>query len=98
MAPIVSAPSCTINAVCDALLRFAAGTDGPAEANAGLREAIRASEPTSFEDQRIRTHWVLEKGDPRHAWINQAIFVSDGRFAPPEPESAGFEHRVCRVG
>ncbi len=70
---------------------------GPAEANAGLREAIRAGEPTDFEDQRIRLHWVLETGDPRYAWMNQAIFVSEGRFAPDGPGIAGFEHLVYRV-
>ncbi len=71
---------------------------GPAEANAGLREAIRASEPTGFEDQLIRMHWLLEAGDPHYAWVNQAIFVSEGRFAPRGPGIAGFEHRVYRVG
>ncbi len=71
---------------------------GPAEANTGLREAILANKPTGFEDQRIRTHWLLEAGDTRYAWVNQAIFVGEGRFDPKEPGIAGFEHRVYRVG
>ncbi len=71
---------------------------GPAEANAKLREAITANEPTNFADQRIRTHWLLEAGDPSYAWVSQAVFVGEGRFNPQRPGIAGFEHRVYRVG
>lgn len=70
---------------------------GPAEANAKLREAIGANEPTGFDDQRIRTHWLLEAGDPRYAWVNQNVFVGEGRSSPQRSGIAGFEHRVYRV-
>ena len=65
---------------------------GPAEANARLLDAI-----AEFDDQLIRTHWLLEAGDPRYAWVNKAVFVGEGRFNPQKPGVAGFEHRVYRV-
>ena len=70
---------------------------GPAEANNALKEAFGTSEPTRFADQRIRTHWLLETGDPRYAWVNQSVFVGEGRYRPGDSGSAGFEHRVHRV-
>ena len=70
---------------------------GVAEANGRLMEALAASEPTGFEDQRIRTHWVLETGHPRYAWVNQAVFVGEGRLLPAGEGLAGFEHRVYSV-
>ena len=70
---------------------------GVAEANSRLMEALAASVPTGFEDQRIRTHWVLETGHPRYLWINQTVFVGEGRLRPAGRGLAGFEHRVYTV-
>ena len=67
---------------------------GPAEVNARLRQAIASGESTSFSEQRIRTCWEIESGDSRYAWVNQSIFVGEGRFCPAGPAVAGFEHRV----
>lgn len=71
---------------------------GPAEANQKLAQAFAASTPTEFSDQLIRSHWLLETGDPRYAWVNQAVFVAEGRLRPTGPGVVGFEHRVYRVG
>ena len=71
---------------------------GPAEANQRFTEAMAASKPTTFSDQTIRSHWLLEAGDPRYAWVNQAVFVGEGRLRPAGPGVMGFEHRVYRVG
>ena len=71
---------------------------GPAEANKTLSEAFATSMPTEFSDQLIRSHWLLEAGDPRYAWVNQAVFVGEGRLRPAGPGVMGFEHRVYRVG
>ena len=71
---------------------------GPAEANQKLSQALAASTPTEFSDQSIRSHWLLETGDARYAWVNQAVFVGEGRLRPAGPGSIGFEHRVYRVG
>lgn len=70
---------------------------GPAEANDRMKRAMEASLPTTFADQRIRMHWLLEAGDPRYAWVNQAIFVGESRFQPGADGAPGFEHRVYRV-
>ncbi len=70
---------------------------GPAESNETLKRAVGAFTPTEFADQAIRSHWVLETGDPRYAWVNQAVFVGQGRLLPAGPGQLGFEHRVYRV-
>lgn len=70
---------------------------GPAEFNERLRNAMAAGEATRFEEQRIRTHWLLESGDERYAWVNQCVMVGEGRFTPDAEGVAGFEHRVYRV-
>ena len=71
---------------------------GPAEANRNLAQALAASTATDFSDQSIRSHWLLETGDPGYAWVNQAVFVGEGRLRPAGPGVMGFEHRVYRVG
>lgn len=70
---------------------------GPAEANDRLQQAIEAGEETSFDDQRIRTVWQIESGDCRYAWVNQAVFVGEGRVCPTFSGRPGFEHRVYRA-
>lgn len=70
---------------------------GPAEANEKLKQAVVACEPTEFADQSIRSHWLLETGDPRYAWVNQAVFVGESRLQPAGPGVLGFEHRVYRL-
>lgn len=71
---------------------------GPAEANQKLAQAMAASAPTGFSDQLIRSHWLLETGDPRYAWVNQAVFVGESRLLPVRPGVLGSEHRVYRLG
>jgi hypothetical protein len=70
---------------------------GVAEANSRFLEALAASEATGFEDQRIRTHWVLETGHPHYLWVNQAVFVGEGRSRPVGKGLAGFELRVYTI-
>jgi hypothetical protein len=71
---------------------------GPAEANAKLRQAASEGTSTDFSDHLIRSHWLLEAGDPRYAWVNQAVFVGEGRVRSAGSGQIGFEHRVYRVG
>lgn len=70
---------------------------GPAEANEKLKRAVTACAPTEFADQSIRSYWVLETGDLRYAWVNQTVFVGQGRLLPAGLSLLGFEHRVYRV-
>lgn len=69
----------------------------PAEANEKLKRAMGVCAPTEFADQSIRSHWVLETGDLRYAWVNQMVFVGQGRLLPPGTGLLGFEHRVYRL-
>jgi hypothetical protein len=71
---------------------------GPAEVNQKLRDSFVAFTPTAFSDQSIRSHWMLETGDPRYAWVNQTVFVGEGRLSPVGPGVMGVEHCVYRVG
>ena len=71
---------------------------GPAQANAKLLDAVRSITETSFEDQAIRTHWVLESGAPQYEWVNRCVFVGEGRVKPRQLGVPGFEHRIYRVG
>ena len=71
---------------------------GLAEANQKMTQAVAASTPTEFSDQLICSHWLLETGDARYAWVNQAVFVGEGRLLPVGPGALGFEHRIYRLG
>lgn len=70
---------------------------GPAEVNEKLKRAVTEVAPTEFADQSIRSHWVLETGDPRYAWVNQTVFVAQGRLLPADSGLLGFEHQVYRL-
>ena len=70
------------------------GTARPTEQ---MQVALATGQPTAFDDQAIRTVWRLESGDPRYAWLNEAVFVGEGRVLPAGPDRPGFEHRVHRV-
>lgn len=49
--------------------------------------------PTDFGDQYLVTAMRLEAGDERYAWVNQAVFVAEGRLVP----GRRIEYRVSRV-
>jgi hypothetical protein len=49
--------------------------------------------PTDFGDQYVVTALRLETGDERYAWVNQAVFVAEGRLLPDRR----MEYRVHRV-
>ena len=49
--------------------------------------------PTDFGDQYLVTAMRLETGDERYAWVNQAVFVAEGRLVPGKR----IEYRVSRV-
>ena len=54
---------------------------GILELNEAVMNAIGGGE-TDFEDQYFRTNPRLETGDPRYAWVNQAVFVGKGHVLP----------------
>ena len=70
---------------------------GPVEANGGLRITMESEASTDYDDQLIRTVWDFEAGDRRYAWLNQAVFIGEGRVRPSGEGAPGFEHRVYRA-
>ena len=70
---------------------------GPAEPSETMRTAISKSQATAFDDQKIRSVWKIESGDPRYGWVNRSLFVGEGRFCPDPQGLPGFEHRVYRL-
>ncbi|WP_375410949.1 DUF3237 domain-containing protein [uncultured Methylobacterium sp.] len=70
---------------------------GICEPSERMRSAMEHDEPTRFQDQRIRTCWELECGDPRYDWVNRCLFVGEARLEPAGANKPGFEHRVYQV-
>jgi hypothetical protein len=66
---------------------------GILEMNEKVAQAIAAGGSTDYGDQYFRTTPRLECGDPRYAWVNQSVFVAEGRVAAPR----GVEYKVYRV-
>ena len=56
---------------------------GLLETNAKVRAALGDPKSgTDFGDQYFRATPRFETGDPRYAWLNQSLFVSEGRVLP----------------
>jgi hypothetical protein len=60
------------------------------EAAVGANEGKGSSD---YPDHYFRTAPRLETGDPRYAWVNQTLFVGEGRLHP----GPIVEYRVYRV-
>jgi Protein of unknown function (DUF3237) len=56
------------------------------------QKALAEDGKTRWEDQYFGTTPRLETGDPRYAWVNQTVFVAQGRIYP-----GGVQYRVYRV-
>jgi hypothetical protein len=66
--------------------------DGVVEMTEPAQKALAEGGETRWEDHYFRTTPRLETGDPRYAWVNQAVFVSRGRIYP-----GGVAYQVYRV-
>jgi hypothetical protein len=66
---------------------------GVLELNAKVMEAMGKAEGTDFSDQYFRITPRFETGDERYAWLNQSVFVGQGRVYP----GSGVEYSVYRV-
>ena len=66
---------------------------GIVQMNEAVQQAVGAGKATDYGDQYFRTAPRLETGDPRYGWVNQSLFVAEGRFL----EGPGVEYRVHRV-
>ncbi len=65
---------------------------GLLEMNQKVADALAKGASTDYGDQYFRTTPRFETGDPRYAWLNQSIFVAEGRVGPGQ-----VEYKVYRV-
>jgi hypothetical protein len=56
-------------------------------------DALKNGTATRIEDQYFRTTPRFETGNARYAWLNQSLFVGEGRIV----EGIGVEYRIHRV-
>lgn len=66
---------------------------GLLEMNEKFQVAMGSAQETDFGDQYFRIAPRFETGDARYAWLNQSVFVGEGRLYP----GFGVEYRVFRV-
>ncbi|HEV2343639.1 MAG TPA: DUF3237 domain-containing protein [Actinocrinis sp.] len=66
---------------------------GLIEMNDAAAAAIAQGEATAFEDHYFRIVPRLECGAEEYAWVNQALFVGEGRFTA----GLGLEYRLYRL-
>jgi Protein of unknown function (DUF3237) len=65
---------------------------GLIQMNQNVIDALAKGATTDYGDQYFRTTPRFETGDPRYAWLNQSIFVAEGRVGP-----GCVEYKVYRV-
>jgi hypothetical protein len=66
---------------------------GLVEMNARFAGAADDGRETRFEDHYMRMAMNFDTGHPRYAWLNQHLFIAEGRLAGKEQ----LEYRVYRV-
>jgi len=66
---------------------------GLIEMNAAVTTALQSGTATTFEQQYFRTTPRFETSDPRYSWMQQAVFVSQGRII----EGLGVEYHMFQV-
>jgi hypothetical protein len=66
---------------------------GLVEMNALFAKAAEGGAETRFEDHYMRMAMSFDTGAPKYAWLNQHLFVAEGRLSGPQQ----LEYRVYRV-
>ena len=66
---------------------------GLIEMNEAVAGALQSDTSTTFEQQYFRITPRFEASDPRYAWLEQSVFVGQGRIIP----GPGVEYNVFRV-
>ncbi len=66
---------------------------GVLEMNEAVTGALSNGTATDFEDQYFRTNPRFETSDPKYAWLQQGLFVGQGRII----EGLGVQYNVYRV-
>jgi hypothetical protein len=67
--------------------------NGILQVNQKVTDALAHGANTDYGDQYFRTTPRFETGDPRYAWLNQSVFVAEGRVGPGR-----VEYKVYRIG
>jgi hypothetical protein len=65
---------------------------GLLELNQKVAEAVANGRSTDYGDQYFRTTPRFETGDTRYAWLNQSLFVAEGRL-----QTGAVEYKVHRI-
>jgi hypothetical protein len=66
---------------------------GLVERTPAFNQAAESGGATSFDDQYMRMFFTFETGAQKYAWLNEHLFIAEGRLAGP----AEIEYRVYRV-
>ena len=66
--------------------------NGLLQMNQKFTDALAKGASTDYGDQYFRITPRFETGDPRYAWLNQSVFVAEGRLGPGR-----VEYKVYRV-
>jgi hypothetical protein len=66
---------------------------GVLEMNETVQDALANGTATDFDDQYFRTNSRFEVSDPNYAWLQQGLFVGQGRVI----EGLGVQYNVFRV-
>ena len=66
---------------------------GVLEMNEAVQTALANGTATNFDDQYFRTTPRFEVSDPNYAWLQQGVFIGQGRVI----EGLGVQYNVFRV-
>jgi len=66
---------------------------GLVERTVAFREAAEEDRETKWTDQYMRMHMRFETGADNYCWLNESIFIAEGRLAGPKE----IEYRIYRV-
>jgi hypothetical protein len=58
-----------------------------------FQEAAESGGETTFADQYMRMAMFFDTGAARYTWLNQSLFVAEGRIAGPRE----IEYRIYRL-
>ncbi|TPK95031.1 DUF3237 domain-containing protein [Mesorhizobium sp. B2-4-12] len=65
---------------------------GLIELNETVTRALATGGSTEYGDHYLRSTPRFETGDPRYAWLNQSLFVAEGRLS-----AGALEYKIYRV-
>lgn len=66
---------------------------GVLEMNEAVGSALESGAATNFEDHYFRTTPRFETSDPKYAWLQQSVFIGQGRVI----EGLGVQYNVFQV-